>query len=129
MDFKLCDYSYNFIKSLDIPTFDSEIYSFEIDFFLFGKQLETVAMKFCAPVFANGIPMFYGRIAFIALPIIMWKFLMNLYHKFITMCFRQNGGCCNMKEFSIAFNHTCKRSFAVRLKSVAVYSNKIRRFR
>ena len=64
--------------------------------------------------------MFFSRIPFVLVPIIIRIFLMQTIHVIITVCLCQNGCCCNGKELAVSFYHSSVWQILIFMKTVAI---------
>ena len=69
----------------------------------------------------NPFPMFFGRIALIGVPPIVWGFAVKCIHKIISFGFCQYRGSRDVEKSRIAFDHAFVRDIEIRCKAVAIH--------
>ena len=73
---------------------------------------------------SDGISMRDRGVARVLIPSILRKFLVKVFHDFISMRFCQNTGGSNVNESAIAFYFCLMWDIGVGLKSIAIHCNK-----
>ncbi len=73
---------------------------------------------------SDGISMRDRGVARVLIPSILRKFLVKVFHDFISMRFCQNTGGSDVKESAIAFYFCLMWDIGVGLKSIAIHCNK-----
>ena len=73
---------------------------------------------------ADGISMRNRGVAGVLIPAVLRKFLVKVFHDFISMRFCQNTGGSDVKESAIAFYFCLMWDIGVGLKSIAIHGNK-----
>ena len=73
--------------------------------------------------FIQGIAVFFGGIAHVFVPAIMWKFLVEVDHQLVSIIFSQNRSRRNGKEFRISFNNALMRNKMIRVKFIPIHQD------
>ena len=61
-----------------------------------------------------------GAVAFVAVPLVLRKFFVDVMHVFIAVRFCQDAGSGDGREFSVALDHALVFDLGVGLKSIAI---------
>ena len=74
----------------------------------------------------NAFPVLFGRVAFVADPVVNGVLFMQFFHVFVPVCFGQNGGCRDSHVFPVPFYDAMVFDVPVGFEPVAVNQNMFR---
>ena len=86
-----------------------------------GFYIKAFAMVFAQSELLNCLAVFFSGVAFVGIPAVVRKFLVQLPHVIIAICLREYARGGNGRIFRVSFNDTLVTQLLVSIKPIAIY--------
>ena len=68
----------------------------------------------------DGGAVVFSGIAFVLCPVVVWEFLCNFSHIFVTVSLGEDARCSNAHHLAVALDYCSERDVAIGIEAVAV---------